>query len=260
MNENGIVELNLLNFGCVYLLLIIVLYIMKKCKINQTKLLLIASARMTIQLILCGLILTYIFKNPHPIFVILYLLVMTTFAIHTTIARNKKINKKFKYIAGLSLSITGIVMVIFFITIVVNVNFFNPQYTIPISGMIIGNAMTGVSLGIKTFYQNVFEARNKIMTLLNIGVHPKKILNPIMNNAVETALIPTLNTMLGMGVISLPGMMTGQILSGTMPTTAILYQIAIIVVICVVTCLSVFSTLYFGSRTMYNKRCQITFQ
>jgi putative ABC transport system permease protein len=185
---------------------------------------------------------------------------MTIFAIHTTLSRNKKINKKFKYIVGFSLSSTGILMVMFFIIIVVDVNFFNPQYTIPISGMIIGNAMTGVSLGVKTYYENVFSSRNRIVALLNMGVVPNKILNPFMNTAVETALLPTLNSMLGMGVISLPGMMTGQILSGTLPTTAILYQIAIIVAICAVTCLAVFCTLFFGSRTMYNKRNQIIFE
>jgi putative ABC transport system permease protein len=65
--------------------------------------------------------------------------------------------------------------------------------------------------------------------------------------------------MIGMGIISLPGMMTGQILSGTLPMTAILYQIAIIIAICAVTCLSVFCSLYFGYKTLYNKRRQIYF-
>ena len=259
MTDSTVVSLNLLNFGCVYLLLVIVLAIMKKSKINQTKLLFIASARMTIQLILCGLILTYIFENPHPIFVILYLIIMTSFAIYTILSQNKNINKKFKQIIAISLSSTGLVMVSFFIVVIVDVNLFNPQYTIPISGMIIGNAMTGMSLCVKTYHHNISNSRNKINALLNIGATPKKILNPIVNNAIETALLPTLNSMLGMGVISLPGMMTGQILSGTLPTTAILYQIAIIITICAVTCMSVFCCLYFGSKTMYNKRNQMIY-
>jgi putative ABC transport system permease protein len=63
--------------------------------------------------------------------------------------------------------------------------------------------------------------------------------------------------MIGMGIISLPCMMTGQILFGTLPITAIMYQIAIIIAICAVTCLSVFSSLYFGYKTLCNKRQQI---
>jgi len=230
---------------------------MKKCKINQTKLLIVASMRMTAQLVLAGLILTYIFENPHPVFTALYILIMTGFAIYMTLHRNKTINKKFKLIVGLSLAVSGITIVCFFIMVIVGVSIFNPQYTIPISGMIIGNAMTGVSLGVKTFNENIQSQRPKIDTLINMGVTPPKILTPFANQAIETALLPTLNTMLGMGIISLPGMMTGQIISGTMPMTAILYQIAILIAISAVTCLSVFCSLFFGYRTLYNKRNQI---
>ena len=254
---NEIISLNIWQFALIYLLLIIVLLIMKKCQISQTKLLMVASIRMTVQLTLAGLILTYIIKNPHPLFTILYLLLMTGFAIYTVLSRNKDINKRFKIIVSFSLASTGLVIVSFFILVVVGVSLFNPQYTIPISGMIIGNAMTGVGLGLKTFNENIKSQRAQIDSLLNIGAAPQKVLIPFVNQALETALLPTLHSMVGMGIISLPGMMTGQILAGTLPTTAILYQIAVIVAICAVTCLSVFCSLYFGYKTLYNKQQQI---
>ena len=254
---NEIISLNLWQFSLIYLLLIVVLFIMKKCKINQTKLLVVASFRMTVQLALAGLVLTYIFQHPHPMFTVLYLLLMIGFAIFTALSRNKGINKRFKVIVGASLAATGLCIVCFFIMAVVGVNLFNPQYTIPISGMIIGNAMTGVSLGLRVFNENIKVQQGRIDSLLNIGVTPQKILIPFVNQALETALLPTLNSMVGMGIISLPGMMTGQILSGTLPTTAILYQIAIIIAICAVTCLSVFCSLYFGYKTLYNKKLQM---
>lgn len=68
---------------------------------------------------------------------------------------------------------------------------------------------------------------------LCFGAAPKKILMPFVKQSLETAMLPTINSMIGMGVVSLPGMMTGQILSGTLPTTAILYQIAIMIAICI---------------------------
>lgn len=253
----GVVELNLLQFSLIYLLLLLVLGIMKKCNINQTKLLIAASIRMTVQLVLAGLVLTYIFKNPHPLFTIGYLVLMIGFSVYTVLSRNKGLNRTFKIIVGLSLAATGSIIIVFFITAVVGVDFFNPQYTIPISGMIMGNAMTGVSLGLKTFQENIKTGKGKIDTLINLGVTPKKILTPFVSTALETALLPTLNSMLGMGVISLPGMMTGQILSGTLPMTAILYQIAIIIAISAVTCLAVFCSLFFGYKTLYNKRNQM---
>ena len=254
---NEVISLNIWQFSLIYLLLLVVLAVMKKCKINQTKLLVVASMRMTVQLVLAGLILTYIFDNPHPAFTILYIFIMTGFAIYMTLQRNKTINKKFKIIVGVSLAASGIAVVCFFIMIIVGVSIFHPQYTIPISGMIIGNAMTGVGLGIKTFNENINSQRARIDALINMGVTPPKILTPFANQAIETALLPTLNSMLGMGIISLPGMMTGQILSGTMPMIAILYQIAIIIAISTVTCLAVFCSLFFGYRTLYNKRSQI---
>ncbi|MEG2720615.1 MAG: ABC transporter permease, partial [Oscillospiraceae bacterium] len=114
-----IVKLELWQFLLVYLLLIIVLAIMKKCKIKQTKLLLVASLRMTVQLVLAGLILTYIFENPHPAFTILYLIAMTVFAVHRVLSKNKGLNKKFKLAITFSLSLSGICIMAFFVTCVV---------------------------------------------------------------------------------------------------------------------------------------------
>ena len=256
---DDLIVLNLWQFAIIYLLLIVILLIMKKCKVRQSKLLIVASIRMTVQLVLAGLILTYILNNPHWGFVMGYLVVMTGFAIFIALSRNKGINKRFKLIVGASLAGAGLSIIVFFILVVVGANFFNPRYTIPISGMIMGNAMTGVALGLKAFDQNLKAGRLRIETLLAMGVAPQKILTPIVGKSFETALLPTLNSMLGMGIISLPGMMTGQILSGTAPMTAILYQIAILIAISAVVCLAVFSSLFFGYRTLYNKRCQMIF-
>jgi putative ABC transport system permease protein len=230
---------------------------MKKSKVNQTKLLLIASIRMTVQLVLAGLILTYIFKRPHPVFVILYIIAMLIFSIQRTLSKNKQLNRNFKISVAVSLTFSGLFILAYFVMIVVGESIFNPQYTIPLAGMIIGNSMTGVTLGLKSFNENIKNQRSKIEALLNLGVTPKTILLPYVNNALETALLPTLNNMLGMGIISLPGMMTGQILSGTKPTTAIMYQIAIMIAICTAVCLTVFCSLNFWYRTLYNKRNQM---
>lgn len=104
---------------------------------------------------------------------------------------------------------------------------------------------------------SVNKEKNRINTLLNLGVEPKDILKPFANNALETALIPTLNSMVGMGIIFLPGMMTGQILSGTLPTTAIMYQIAIMIAICTSVCITVFLSLNLGYKSLYNNRKQL---
>lgn len=253
----GIVTIQIWQFALIYVLLLLVLLIMKKCKVHQTKLLIISSVRMTVQLTLAGFILTYIFENPHPFFTMLYLLIMTGFAIHRVLSKNSELNARFKIITGLAIGFSGLSVMTFFICIVVGESIFNPQYVIPVAGMIMGNTMTGATLGIKTFRESLNGQRGKINALLNIGATPQNILMPFVRQALETALLPTLNSMLGMGIVSLPGMMTGQILSGTLPLTAILYQIAIMIAICTVVCLSSFGALFFGYKTLYNKRNQI---
>lgn len=256
--NHTIVQMQIGQFALIYLLLLIVLAVMKKCHINQSRMLVLASIRMSVQLVLAGLVLTYIFEHPHPAFILLYLSSMTLFAVHRVLSKNKEINTRFKVAVAASLTLSGLFTILFFICAVVGESIFHPQYVIPISGMIMGNAMTGTTLGVKTFVESFSGQRNKIDALLNIGVTPQKILLPFVNQSLETALLPTLNSMLGMGIVALPGMMTGQILSGTLPSTAILYQIAIMIAICTVVCLSVFSSLYLGYRTLYNKKNQIT--
>ncbi|MFH1511716.1 MAG: ABC transporter permease [Bacillota bacterium] len=252
-----IVELNLWQFALIYLLLLVVITVLRFSKIDQTKSLLWGSARMTLQLTLSGLILTYIFQNPHPAFVFIYLAGMVTFAIFRVFHLNKGLNRRFRLIIAASIAFSGLLVMIYFVALVIGENLGNPQYVIPISGMLMGNTMTGVSLGIKTFYRTLEDQSAKIETLQNMGVKPDRLFMPFVRQSMETAILPTINTMVGIGIVSLPGMMTGQILSGTLPMTAILYQIAIMIAICTTVCLSTFGSLYFGYRTLYNKRNQV---
>ena len=116
---------------------------------------------------------------------------------------------------------------------------------------------TGVSLGVKTFRESIHDQRSKIEALVCVGASAEDILLPFVRQALETAMLPTLNSMVGMGIVSLPGMMTGQILAGTLPMTSILYQIAIMIAICTAVTCACFGTLYFGNKTLYDKKRQI---
>lgn len=253
----GAQNLNIWRFLSVYLLLLLTLIVMQRLRLGESKKLLIAGMRMTVQLILAGVVLQLIFSYPYPAFTILYLAVILAFAVHTMLKTCKKLNRRFKIIASLSLISIGLGSLVVFVCFIVAQNFFDPQYTITLSGMLIGNAMTGLSLGLKAFQDSLQSNKTQIDTLIHLGVHPHTILRPLMNNALVSALMPTMNSMLGMGIIFLPGMMTGQILSGTAPTTAIAYQIAIMISICTSTCLAVFFTLHYGHKTLYNKEMQI---
>lgn len=253
---NGAVRLGVFQFLTVYALLLIVIGIMKYAKINQTKLVMMASIRMSIQLIIAGFILQYIFQNSSPWYTVIFLGVILAFSMQRVLKIRPSLNIKFKLVIVGALGISGASILLFFVGAIVKEDIFNPQYTIPLAGMIIGNSMTGLTLGLKSFIGSLENQKSRINTLVNLGVPFKNILKPFVNEALETALMPTLNSMLGMGIIFLPGMMTGQILSGTLPTTAIMYQIAIMIAICTSVCLSVFLALNLGYRTLYNDKNQ----
>ncbi len=250
---NEAVQISIFQFALIYLLLIIVGVIMKMSNISQTKLLLVASVRMTVQLTLAGYVLMFIFENPSPVFVCIYVLLMCLFAVYRILTVNKGLNNRFKQIIAGSIFLSAVLIIAFFIVVVIGESIFNPQYTIPISGMIIGNAMTGITLGVRTFMEKMKDSKLKIEVLLNQGAKPQNIVKPIVNSSLETALLPTINSMLGMGIVSLPGMMTGQIISGESPTTAILYQISINICLATVVSLAVYLSLNLGCKTLYNK-------
>lgn len=256
----GVIQLNIAQFLLIYLLLLLVITVMKRSKVDQTKLLLLASARMTIQLILAGLVLTYMFRHPRPVFTLAYLAAMVAFSLRRTLGKNPWLNRRFRAAVAISIAASGLFVIAYFVILVVGTDFFDPQYTVTIGGMVIGNSMTGVTLGLKTFHDKLTDQRGQVETLLDMGVEPRRILLPMVNTSLETALLPTLNNMLGMGIISLPGMMTGQILAGTLPMTAILYQIAIMIAVCTAVCLTTFCSLQFGYKTLYNHRYQITLE
>lgn len=253
----GIVELQLWQFALVYVLLVATAIVMRLCRVSQTKRLIVGNVRMAVQLVIAGLILTYLFENPHPALTVAYIVVMTAFSIGRTLHKNPGINRRFKVIVGASIAVAGLCALAYLICCVVGESLFNPQYAIPIAGMIMGNAMTAVSLAVKTFRESLPGQRARILALECAGADCRTILQPFARQALETALLPTINTMMGMGIVSLPGLMTGQMLSGTVPMTAILYQIAIYVTICCVVMLACAGSLFLGLKTLYRTDTQL---
>lgn len=130
-------------------------------------------------------------------------------------------------------------------------------YCIPISGMIVGNAMTGIALGANKLCSGMYEGREKIENSLMLGATPAAAARAIVNDAFDSAILPTMNNMLTMGIVSLPGMMTGQILSGTFPITAIKYQIGIMLAILGCTALTVVLFVTLGYKTFFTKHAAL---
>ena len=256
---NGVINLSLLQMVFAYLLVIIVMGIIKLRGVSREKELLVASIRMTLQLTLTGYVLVYLFESMNPLYTILVIIVMEVFAIYNIYQRaNMKLSKKIKEIIALSMAIGTLSSIIYFLLIVVNISpWYDPRYFIPISGMLIGNSMTGITLGVTRLVDGMRSKKHIVETALMLGATPKRAAKEIVDDAFDSAILPTINSMVGIGIVFLPGMMTGQILSGTSPITAIKYQMAIMLGILGSVAFTTILFVQLGYRTFFNDEDQL---
>jgi putative ABC transport system permease protein len=252
-------NLSLWQMASGYIFVIILLIIVKIRGISREKEILIATIRMTLQLILTGYLLVYLFDNINPIFTILVILLMEIFAIYNIFKRVKtKLNTHLKKIIALSLIIGTLTSLFYFLLVVIKIPiWYDPKYFIPIAGMLIGNSMTGISLGVNRLVNDINNKKDLIESALMLGATPKAACKSIVNNAFDSSILPTINSMVGMGIVFLPGMMTGQILSGISPVTAIKYQIAIMLGILGSVSLTVIIFVNLAYKTFFNDESQL---
>ncbi|PKM50425.1 MAG: iron export ABC transporter permease subunit FetB [Firmicutes bacterium HGW-Firmicutes-7] len=255
----GVIELNIWQMAAAYIFIVILLVIVKARGISREKEIIISSIRMTIQLVLTGYILVYLFNNMHPLYTILAISIMEIFAIYNIYKRSKtKLSKSLKKIIALSMLLGTLSSLIYFLLVVVQISpWYNPRYFIPIAGMIIGNSMTGISLGVTRLVDGIDTQKHLVESALMLGATPKMATKSIVDNTFDSAILPTINSMVGMGIVFLPGMMTGQILSGTSPVTAIGYQIAIMLGILGSVSLTVILFVQLGYKTFFNEESQL---
>jgi putative ABC transport system permease protein len=256
---SGAADIKLWQLGAAYVFAVIVFAIIKIRGISREKEIIIATIRMTVQLVLVGFILVYIFENINPIVTVGIVLIMEVFAVYDIFKRVKlDLTKEIKKTIAISMSIGTLISLIFFIFVVVGVvPWYNPRYFIPLAGMLIGNSMTGISLGVSRLVDGVNTQRNMVESALMLGATPKAAIKKIADKAFDAAIMPTINSMLGMGIIFLPGMMTGQILAGASPLIAIKYQIAIMMGIFGSVSLTVILFIQLGYKTFFNKKDQL---
>lgn len=256
---NEIIQLHFWQMAAAYLFVMLLILLVKARGIPREREILLASVRMTLQLIATGYLLVLIFENPHPAITLLTLLVMQTFAIVNIYQRIKSpLSAALKQVIALSMILgTGISLFFFILVVIRLAPWYHPQYFIPLGGMIIGNSMTGIALGAGKLVDGVQQQRHMVEGALMLGATPATAVRSLSNSAFDAAILPTINSMLGMGIVFLPGMMTGQILSGISPVTAIEYQIAIMLGITGSVTLTVFLLVYFGSRSFFNQHQQL---
>ena len=192
----------------------------------------LAVIRMSVQLLFVGVYLQVVFRLNNPWLNLLWLVVMVAVADGSIL---KGCGLRFRRLAVplfLALIVGTAVPLFYFIAFILRRSeLLDAQYAIPIGGMILGNCLRADIIGIPTFFQSIRNGEKAYFQRLADGASPSEATRPYLTLALHEAITPTLATIATMGLVSLPGMMTGVILGGADPMTAILYQIAIMIAI-----------------------------
>ncbi len=219
--------------------------------------LLVAALRTVVQLLLVGLVLKALFAHAGIGWVTLVASVMLVVAGREVWARQQHPlagARGFALGTG-AMFVSSFTLTVFALLVIVQpVPWYLPRYSIPLLGMVLGNTMSAVALGLDRVTQSALERRAAIEARLSLGHSWSQAIAATRREAARVALLPSINAMAAAGLVSLPGMMTGQILSGTPPIEAVKYQILIMFLIVVGSGLGAFVAIAFGARLLFDDR------
>jgi putative ABC transport system permease protein len=184
----------------------------------------VGTIRAAIQLFAIGYVLQYIFNTEHPALIMLIIMIMIIVASLNAGNRGKGLNGILWRIV-LSIAATELLMMMFLLGLRIIQPI--PQYIIPISGMTIGNAMVVSGLFLNQMRREVEASRAEIDTMLALGATARQAIQQSLKRSVKSSMIPTIDGMKTVGLVQLPGMMTGMIVAGANPVEAVRYQILI---------------------------------
>lgn len=213
-----------------------------------------ASLRGVTQLFFIGYILTYLFALPPDLGISFMLFVMITIATFHASKKGKGIPKVKTMIFSI---ILGVEVLILLMWLGFDMISFTSEQVIPMSGMVIGNSMVAIGLALERMKNEFHEGKGKILAALSLGAKPQQATKIIIRKIVRAAMIPNVDSLKTVGLVQLPGMMTGLILGGVSPIDAIRYQI--VISLSIFTCVSISAmlvtvTLY---RYFFNENMQL---
>ncbi|WP_010202015.1 ABC transporter permease [Psychrobacter sp. PAMC 21119] len=238
-------------------LIIIVLILSWRLRLTLTKTLLTAAVRTIVQLSFIGLILAWIFAREQWYEVLLILTIMTLIAGGAAKNRVKRSYKGLFIDTLIAVSLSAVLVTSIAIFVILRVQpWYTPQFIIPILGLILGNSLTAISLTSNQLIEAFHEQQGRIEMMLSLSARPFEAVHEQIRAAIINGMTPTLNSMLVVGIVSLPGMMTGQILAGADPTQAVRYQIVTMFLICVSSTLGCTISALLIYRRFFNKNEQ----
>lgn len=219
---------DLVRLAVASLLVVFIIILTKYWKLAIESELAIATIRAFLQLMVLALILDVIFDLKDVIWVVIILAGMMLVASYTSARRSLDIAGSFRTCTlSIMISSTAIIGSMVALGVIPT----EPEYLIPMGGMVIGNSMNITSLAVERLRGEVSNNRMQIENMLALGATPYQAVAPLIRRSVRASLIPTVDNMKTLGLVWIPGLMSGMIIGGMAPTTAAVFQLIIIFMI-----------------------------
>jgi putative ABC transport system permease protein len=213
-------------------LILVAVSISLALRLGVARQLLLAAVRCVVQLGLIGLVLEKVFALDLWLLVAGLVAAMTFFAAREASARSTHRYRGILLDAWIAIASSSLLVGAVVTQVVVGVEpWYDPQYVIPLVGMILGNSLTGIALCLDRVLDHAATRRSEIELRLSYGATRAEAMNAALRESVRTGLVPIVNAMSAAGLVSLPGMMTGQILAGSPPMQAVAYQVVVMFMI-----------------------------
>lgn len=251
---SGANNLNIYSLLIASSLVMISMLISYSQKLNLEKDTFISVLRAIIQLTVVGYVLNYIFGLKSPVFTTFLILFMIFNAAWNAKKRGKNIRNAL-WISFISIT-SGTAITLSILVLSGSIKY-EPYSIIPVSGMVISNSMVAIGLCYKQLNSNFKDKRHQIETKLSLGAEILPSSIDIIRDAIKTGMIPTIDSAKTLGIVSLPGMMTGLILAGTPPIEAIKFQIMVTFMLLSTTSISAFIACFLAYKSFFNERKQI---
>ena len=251
-------ELSFGQVGWVSTLILLNLILSIALRLKLERSLLIASLRMVTQLIMIGLALDWIFGQSDWDWIIGLATVMTSIAGFTAASRNERRYPGIWLDSLISIGLSSWIATGFTLVIVQqgSSEWLTGQFIIPLLGMVLGNVLNGISVGLTTLTDSFATHKDRIESQLALGATSYEAAKPMIQRALRAGMTPMINSMMVVGLVSLPGMMTGQLLSGVDPLEAVKYQIVIMFLIAAATAMGTGGIVLLGYRRLFNESHQ----
>jgi putative ABC transport system permease protein len=216
-----------------------------------------AALRMTVQLLLVGFVLKWVFANGHLYVVIAVIIPMTLIAGFSAVRRVERTFPGMVLSSILSIGVSTWLISAFALTAILRSDpWYAPQHAVPLTGLILGNSLTGIALALDRFSAELVSKRAEVEALLALGATRWEAARDAIRQALRAGLVPMLNSMLVAGIVSLPGMMTGQLMSGAPPAQAARYQIVVMFLLAATTALGTIMVVLMSYRRLFNDQHQ----